>query len=960
MSISAADANKKSTTKTFATALVANGGLLLVEVGAFLILKQKLGRIYSPRTFLPPPDKRAEELPKGLWKWLPALLFTSSKDIIHKNGLDAYMFLRFIKMLVWIFLAFTLLSFAVIIPVDMAGIQSGHVGLDRLSWVNIVDEKDHKRLTAHITVVYVLTFFVFWLVRHEMLHFIHMRHQFLISKEHSRLPQARTVLLTSVPDELATDHDMRQFASFIPGGVDRVWFFRDTRTLNDLFEARQDACTMLETASASVVRDAVRSWRKTLKAHRKAFKKKNKDAEKLVMPDLPQPEPSKALLDELVPFAQRPKHRTGFLGLWGPKVDTIEWCAKEISRLNGEIDVARENHDKEGKFLGSAFWMEAHPKDVVWSNLDDGALQMRTRKVLSWLATVGLIIAWAFPSTFIGTLSNLDDLCHEFTWLAWVCTAHDPVPAIVQGVLPPTLLAILFALLPLVLKALAWYECIPRYSLMSVSVYKRFFLFLLIHGFLIVTLSSGITQAIQDIVEQPTQTVQQLAQQLPGAAIFFLTYLSTQGLAAAGGALAQLVPMLMHFGRKLFLGRTPRQAYEVTFMMPAGDFGVIMPRLSLLATIAFAYSILSPMINLMALVTFCMHYLAFKFLCTQVYDQPEQSETGGMYFPMAISNLFVGLYIEQVSLACLFFLKISIDRDSSLIKGVFMLILVAITVSFQSYINSTFEPLTHFLPMSLATTKMATRYARQRHEKQINKSHEKHLSKEDSMDLFDVRQVSRLKRRMQAIPKKMDKSLGQVRQEVKRQFVPPRRSDEASLRRDWRKNGSDGHGMDEYQMTDSLEPSEDWHESPSAWEQSSQSAGLSRTTTVASRSQSVKSHKSSKYGHDDKSDDNGSSDGEHQKREFAAPSPAGVDLSDEEGDDALQEDEHAFDHPSTYEEQPWIWLPRDELGLSEILVGEFREAGIDASCEGATMDAKGVVEVSRNPPDLEWTGGHDA
>lgn len=26
---------------------------------------------------------------------------------------------------------------------------------------------------------------------------------------------------------------------------------------------------------------------------------------------------------------------------------------------------------------------------------------------------------------------------------------------------------------------LAWYECIPRYSLMSVSVYRRFYLFLL-------------------------------------------------------------------------------------------------------------------------------------------------------------------------------------------------------------------------------------------------------------------------------------------------------------------------------------------------------------------------------------------------------------------------------------------------------------------------------------------------
>ncbi len=56
-------------------------------------------------------------------------------------------------------------------------------------------------------------------------------------------------------------------------------------------------------------------------------------------------------------------------------------------------------------------WMEANPKDIVWHNLDDGALEMRSRYITSWGATVGLIIAWAFPVSFIGTLSNLDDLC---------------------------------------------------------------------------------------------------------------------------------------------------------------------------------------------------------------------------------------------------------------------------------------------------------------------------------------------------------------------------------------------------------------------------------------------------------------------------------------------------------------------------------------------------------------------
>ena len=91
----------------------------------------------------------------------------------------------------------------------------------------------------------------------------------------------------------------------------------------------------------------------------------------------------------------------------------------------------------------------------------------------------------------------------------------------------------------------------------------------------------------------------------------------------------------------------------------------------------------------------------------------------------------------------------------------------------------------------------------------------------------------------------------------------------------------------------------------------------------------------------------------------AAPRVIAPD-SDSVYNDEDEEDEHAFDHPSTYQEQPWIWIPKDVLGLSDILAKELRDAGVDASDVGAFMDEKGVVEVRRNPPDEEWAGGHDA
>lgn len=954
--ISPQKASQSNSTTAFVTALVVNASLLGGEVLAFTILKSKLWRIYMPRAYLPPPDKRATELPSGPWRWIPAVLWSDPENIIHQNGLDAYMFLRFIKLLVIICLVFTLTTFLVIIPVDATAISidNGIKGLEKIAWSNLVDPRDQHRFSAHIIVVYLLTAFVIYMIYREMDAFVKLRQNFLMSKSHTKLPQSRTVLVTAIPDELSTEHDLRTFASFVPGGVDKVWMYRSTKGLNDLFDRRQEACSKLEAAQTSILKQATLAWRAKTKLHRKSQKNKLKDEEKPEDFDLVKPEPTMELLNDLVPAAKRPKHRTGMLGLFGPKVDTIDWCKGEISSLNEAIKEKRRDH-VEGKFLGSAFircnlqmgahilsqclsyheplkmydkWMEAHPKDIVWNNLDDGALEMKSRYLLSWAATIGLIIVWAFPVGFIGTLSNLSELCTNVKWLAWVCKVNHVARGVIEGVLPPALLAALFAVLPLILRFLAWYECIPRYSLISVSVYRRFYFFLLIHGFLIVTISSGITNAIGDIIKEPTQTVQKLASQLPGASVFFLTYMLTQGLAGAGSALVQLAPLALHYIKKWFLGRTPRQAYMVTFMMPAADFGVLLPRLSLLGTITFAYSVLSPLINLLACVSFAMFYIAWKFLLTQVFDQPEEAETGGMYFPMAVNNLFVGLYIEHLCLACLFFLKSAEEGAGAIVKGAFMLGLLAMTACVHTFITHSFSPLYHYLPMSLATKKMAKKF-----EKERNRKSEGQASKDpedDEIDEIDLFSRSRI----QSVRRRIKKTIGNTLQiKTSHQEIPMIELEKLEKQAESEKPAGTA-------VTTAVAESE----TPPPEE----SAGITRQNTQDS-TKSKRSRRSSK------------ASSKRPRISFDAPAPRVNHDEDSDSDVEVEdEDSHAFDHPSTYQEQVWIWIPKDGLGLSELLAANLREVGVFASDVGAFMDEDGIVEVRRNPPDEEWTGGHDA
>lgn len=92
------------------------------------------------------------------------------------------------------------------------------------------------------------------------------------------------------------------------------------------------------------------------------------------------------------------------------------------------------------------------PEDIEWNNTSKNPYQRKIGGLISWALTVGLIIIWSIPVAFVGGVSNIESLCTTASWLAWICTIPKAALGIIEGVLPPVLLAVLFALLPVVLR----------------------------------------------------------------------------------------------------------------------------------------------------------------------------------------------------------------------------------------------------------------------------------------------------------------------------------------------------------------------------------------------------------------------------------------------------------------------------------------------------------------------------
>lgn len=158
----------------------------------------------------------------------------------------------------------------------------------------------------------------------------------------------------------------------------------------------------------------------------------------------------------------------------------------------------------------------------------------------------------------------------------------------------------------------ARFEGIPLRSSIEVSLMSRFFLFLVIHGFLIITLSSGIVAAIPSIVNDPSSVINLLANKLPAASTFFLTYFAVQGLSGAFGSLLQVVPLIVYYVKLYLLGSTPRAVFGIKYNMAGVEWGTLFPNMTLLTIIAITYSVIAPLMCLFALFTFGVLFFVYK------------------------------------------------------------------------------------------------------------------------------------------------------------------------------------------------------------------------------------------------------------------------------------------------------------------------------------------------------------
>lgn len=311
-------------------------------------------------------------------------------------------------------------------------------------------------------------------------------------------------------------------------------------------------------------------------------------------------------------------------------------------------------------------------------------------------------------------------------FLSWLTTLPPPVNGIIQGALPPIILAILFSLVPYVFRQLIQrLDGIPLRTQIELKLQKRYFGFLLIQGFIVGVLSSGLVAAISQIAENPGEAVTFLANRLPSSAIFYITLIMATGLGGASGAILQVVKLLIYYLKVKLLGSNPRSLQKARFAMPSVKFGQGYPQQLLTAVIALSFAAIAPLVTGFATMAFVLWLFVFKYLALYVYDIAPSQETGGLFFKTALNQLFAGIYIYCLCLIGLFFLSRDTQNQvSAAPQGALMAVLMGICVLFQIWLNWKLNPTSMYLSTALADETRANerRYAEEMHAAKIGKT----------------------------------------------------------------------------------------------------------------------------------------------------------------------------------------------------------------------------------------------
>ena len=625
-----------------------------------------------------------------------------------QSHLDRYFFQRYVRTLLKIFAPAALVILPILIPINYVhgkSLVNGVSGLDTLGWSNVgLNYAD--RYWAHLVLSLLFATHICRIIWTELTAYVSIR-------QGSKHTAIRTVLVDSIPDDWMSERNLRFQLRVFPGKIDAISFNRDFTSLSKQVKRRQSLVQTLEAAETRLIRRVIKS------RVRKQGDWKDHGRE-LIRP----PAPSMSLKGLLTRLKLE-------------KTDAIGFYRRELQNITEDIEQYRKRPER-FKPLPSAFVTFQNPlaahmacqtvihtksgymtprtlpisvDDIVWDNVCIGWWERSVRTVLSNALIVTLSILCVVPAAFAGLLSQVIYLTRAITWLSWINELPNWSLGLIQGVLPPIILAILLKGFSSSLEFLVRKQGASSKSIIDLKVQDFYFYFLFVQVTLIVSLSAGLTTIVNEVASGGS-LVATLAKNLPKASNYFVSYVLLQALSVSANALLRIDKLVGNFVLAPIFDRTVTQKLERKRGQDIrwGTFVPVYTNLACIGTqsrrqinmgdlqeIGILYAIISPIIIPFQVLIFALFWVIYSKSSMLLTER----DSGGLFYPTALKHLLLGLYTMEIGLFGLFLLvRDSRGKAKCIGQACFMVFAIALTAVFHHLVRKAFDPLLYFSPTS--------------------------------------------------------------------------------------------------------------------------------------------------------------------------------------------------------------------------------------------------------------------
>lgn len=438
-------------------------------VSAFVVVRPKFPKIYFPRTYLGTIPKK-DHTPcqsRSYWDWVHTMRVVPDKYTLYHQSIDSYLFLRFLKTMIFICVVGCVLTWPILMPINAAGGGTGSE-LDRVSIGNVAEE---KYLYAHAIIAWVFFSFVMFTVARERLWLIGLRQAWNLSKPNANRLSSRTVLFLSAPTATLDEANIQRFFG---NDAVKVWPVTKAEKLQKLVSSRDSKVDELETAEISLIQKANEEGRRSQGRHR---------GQRITYGSL-----SDSVKQSLRP-TQRLKTKTPV----GKQVDSIDYSRDQLLEKEEEIKQARESNASAQSHHGAAAvfvqfrtqsaaqkayqhvassdilsltprFTGVLPNEIVWENLTIEPSRRISQGILAHGLVIALIIFWSIPVAFVGAVSNISYLAENFKFLSFLNELPDSVINLLTGLVPPLLLSALSKYVPKIFRCKCNLMSSPSFS----------------------------------------------------------------------------------------------------------------------------------------------------------------------------------------------------------------------------------------------------------------------------------------------------------------------------------------------------------------------------------------------------------------------------------------------------------------------------------------------------------------